>query len=315
MALQINQYPLWRYLLIILVITAAFIFAAPNLYGEYPAVQIMGANATTVDNSVLDKASDALKSAGVNFQDVQFQGQTLLFRFPSTDLQLKAKEIIQQTLGDNYLVALNLAPATPDWLKSFGAMPMKLGLDLRGGVHFLYQVDVDAVLKQRVEGDLRGIGQALREEHIRYSGINRQSDTEVMVAFRSEDVLNDAMRFVRAHYPEFMWESQIANNEFNLRGVLLPTAMFQARQETLEQAMNTLRNRVNELGVSEAVVQQQGESRVAIDLPGIQDTAEAKNIIGKTATLEFHMVDTEHDASLMAKEGMAPPDSRFFYVS
>src|SRR5262249_27257639 len=138
MAAQINHYPIWKYILIIVVIMSAFIFAAPNLYGEYSAVQIMGANATVVDNTVLEKASDALKAAGVPYQDVQFQGQTLLFRFNSTDSQLKAKEIIQQSLGENYLVALNLAPATPEWLKSFGAMPMKLGLDLRGGVHFLY---------------------------------------------------------------------------------------------------------------------------------------------------------------------------------
>ena len=312
MAAQINQYALWKYLLIIVVIACAFVFAAPNLYGEYSAVQIMGANATVVDNAVLEKASNALQTASVPFQDAQFQGQTLLFRFNSTDAQLKAKEIIQQTLGDNYLVALNLAPATPDWLKSLGAMPMKLGLDLRGGVHFLYQVDVDSVLKQRVEGDLRGIGQSLRDERIRYSGITRKGDNEVLLQFRSQEALDSAYNFVHRSYPEFTWEKKTANNDMNLLGTLSPGAMFQARQETLEQAMNTLRNRVNELGVSEAVVQQQGESRVSIDLPGIQDTAEAKNIIGKTATLEFHMVDTEHDAGLTAHEGTAPPDARFY---
>ncbi len=312
MALQINHYPFWKYILILIVITAAFLYAAPNLYGEYSAVQIVGANATVVDNTVLEKASNALLVAGVPFQDVQFQNQALLFRFNSTDSQLKAKEIIQQTLGDNYLVALNLAPATPDWLKSFSAAPMKLGLDLRGGVHFLYQVDVDAVLKQRVEGDLRGIGQALRDEHIRYSGITRKSDNDILLQFRTQDALNDAYNFVRRNYQEFLWEKQTVNNELSLQGTLLPAAMFAARQETLDQAMNTLRNRVNELGVSEAVVQQQGESRVSIDLPGIQDTAEAKNIIGKTATLEFRMVDTEHDASSMARDGTAPVDSRFY---
>ena len=312
MATQINHFPLWKYFLIIVVIISAFIFAAPNLYGEYSAVQIMGANAAVVDNTVMEKASAALQSASVPYKDVQFQGQTLLFRFNSTDAQLKAKEVIQQTLGDQYLVALNLAPATPDWLKSLGAMPMKLGLDLRGGVHFLYQVDVESVLKQRVEGDLRGIGQSLRDERIRYSGITRKSDNEVVLQFRTQDALDSAYSVVKRNYQEFTWEKQTENNVLNLYGTLSPVAMFQARQETLEQAMNTLRNRVNELGVSEAVVQQQGESRVAIDLPGIQDTAEAKNLIGKTATLEFHMVDIEHDAVLMAKEGTAPPDARFY---
>jgi preprotein translocase subunit SecD len=312
MAAQINRYPLWKYLLILAVIVIAFIYAAPNLYGEYSAVQIMGANGGVVDNQVLDKVSHALQTANVPYMDAQFQGQSLLVRFQSTDSQLKAKEIIQTELGDKYLVALNLAPATPNWLKSLGAMPMKLGLDLRGGVHFLLQVDVDSVMKQRVEGDLRGIGQALRDEHIRYSGITRKSDNQVVLQFRAQDALDAAYDFVRSHYQEFTWEKQTSANEFALQGTLSPAAMFQARQETLEQAMNTLRNRVNELGVSEAIVQQQGENRVAIDLPGIQDTAEAKDLIGKTATLEFHMVDIEHDSNLMSKEGTAPPDSRFY---
>jgi preprotein translocase subunit SecD len=312
MAYQINHYPLWKYILIIVVIAAAFIFAAPNLYGEYSAVQIMGQNSTIVDNQVLNKINDALQAADISYVDAKFQGQSLLIRFSSTDAQLKAKEVIQSTLGDHYLVALNLAPATPDWLKSFGAMPMKLGLDLRGGVHFLLQVDVDSVMKQRVEGDLRGIGQALRDERIRYSGITRKSENQVVLQFRSQDALDAAYRFVAMRYQEFTWDKETVDNNYVLQGTLSPAAMFQARQETLEQAMNTLRNRVNELGVSEAVVQQQGENRVAIDLPGIQDTAQAKDLIGKTATLEFHMVDTEHDAVLLAREGNAPVDSRFY---
>lgn len=307
-----NRYPLWKYLLIIAVIVAAFIYAAPNLYGEYPSVQIRGVSTATVDENTLTKVKEALQAANIPVQDTLFQEQSLLFRFTSTDTQLHAKELIQQTLGDNYLVALNLSPATPNWLKSFGAVPMKLGLDLRGGVHFLLQVNVDAVMQQRVEGDLRGIGQALRDQRIRYSGINRKSGNEVIIQFRSEDALNDAFRFVNSHYHEFAWERKSEGETFSLTGVLSPAALYQARQETLEQAMTTLRNRVNELGVSEAIVQQQGESRVAIDLPGIQDTAEAKNILGKTATLEFHMVDVEHDAMSVAKGEIAPPDTRLY---
>jgi len=306
-----NRYSIWKYVLIVTVIIAAFVYAAPNLFPDYSSVQIMGANATIVDNQVLQNAKDALSKAGIKYQDVLFQNQTLVFRFQSTDDQLKAKEVIQQSLGNNYLVALNLSSSTPAWLKSIGAMPMKLGLDLRGGVSFLLQVDVDSVLQQRIEGDLRGIGQALRDEKIRYSGINRKPGNQIILYFRSQDVLDRAYDFVTRRYNEFTWTKEKGENDYYLQGALLPTAVYQARKETLEQAMNTLRNRVNELGVSEAVVQQQGESRVAVDLPGVQDMTEAKNLIGKTATLEFHMIDAEHDP-MLAKESVAPPETHLY---
>lgn len=312
MAAILNRYPLWKYLLIVFVIAGAFIYAVPILYGEYSSVQIMGTGTNLVDEKVLQTSLDALKKANISYQDTFFQDQTLMFRFGSTDTQLKAKEVLAQALGGNYLVALNLSPATPDWLKSLGAVPMKLGLDLRGGVNFLLQVDVNSAVQKRVDGDLRGIGQALREQHIRYSGINRKSDTQMAVEFRSADAMNDAYSYVARRYNEFNWEKESAGDVFTLQGTLLPQALFQARQDTLDQAMNTLRNRVNELGVSEAIVQQQGANRVSVDLPGIQDTAEAKNILGKTATLEFHMVDTEHDASNVVNEGMAPPDTHLY---
>lgn len=312
MAALINRYPIWKYLLILVVIVASFLYAAPNLYPEYPAVQIMGAGSTVVDDQVLMQTQAALEKANIKYRDSQFQNQTLLFKFDSTDVQLKAKEVIQATLGDNYLVALNLANSTPSWLKSIGAVPMKLGLDLQGGVHFLLQVDVDSVMQQRVEGDLRGIGQSLREERIRYSGITRKANNQIVLQFNNEEAMDAAYSFVSRRYNEFTWDKQKQGETYNLNGVLLAPAIFKARQETLEQAMNTLRNRVNELGVSEAIVQQQGESRVSVDLPGIQDTAEAKNILGKTATLEFHLVDTTQDAGMAAREGMAPPDTHLF---
>lgn len=312
MAAITNRYPLWKYLLILVVIIAAFVYAAPNLYGDDPAVQIVGSNATQIDDKVVQAVNTALQNAGITYKSSQFQDQKLLYRFSSTDVQLKAKELIQETLGDNYLVALNLAPTTPGWLKSFGAVPMKLGLDLRGGVHFLMQVDVDSVMQQRIEGDLRGIGQSLRDEHIRYSGISRKADNMIILQFRTQDAIDAAYDFVNRRYNEFTWEKQNVGDNFILQGTLSQTAIFQARKETLEQEMNTLRNRVNELGVSEAIVQQQGENRIAVDLPGIQDTAEAKNILGKTATLEFHMVDIEHDPNLVSKEGVSPPDTRLY---
>jgi preprotein translocase subunit SecD len=310
-----NRYPLWKYLLIIFVIAAAFVYAAPNLYPKYPAVQVMGTSTTVVDEQTLQTVKTALDKENIAYRDgqLQMQGQSpsLLFRFDSTDVQLKAKEVIQETLGENYSVALNLSNSTPAWLQAIGAAPMKLGLDLQGGVHFLMQVDVDSVIQQRVEGDLRGIGQALRDERIRYTGISRKAGNQIVLQFREDNSLDAAYSFVSRRYNEFTWEKQIKDGSFNLLGSLLPPAVFKAKQETLEQAMNTLRNEVNELGVSEAIVQQQGESRVSIDLPGIQDTAEAKNILGKTATLEFHMVE-EQGAELAAREGMTPPDTRLY---
>lgn len=314
MAGPINRNPIWKYFLVILVIAAAFLYAAPNMYGEHPAVQIMGTDNIVVDENALQTAEAALQKAGIKYDDVNFHDQRFLFRFNSTDVQLKAKDVLQQALGENYLVALNLSSATPEWLKNLGAMPMRLGLDLRGGVHFLLQVDVNSVMQQRIEGDVRGIGQALREERIRYSGITRQGDNKLVLQFRDNDILSQAEDFVRRRYAEFSWEKSENGDQYLLTGALSPSTLFKAKSEILEQAMNTLRNRVNELGVSEAVVQQQGESRVSVDLPGIQDTAEAKNILGKTATLEFHMVDVEHDAALAQTTGSAPPDTRLYLL-
>lgn len=308
----LNRYPLWKNLLVIVVVLIAFLYAAPNLFGDDPAVQVSGAKETIkIDNTVLDQVNNILKSIQINETSAQFENNSLLLRFASTDQQLKAKEAISATLGENYLVALNLAPNTPQWLKTINAMPMKLGLDLRGGVHFLLQVDVDTVLKQRIEGDLNSISQALRTERIRYSNISRQESDGIVLQFRSEEEMNKAFNFLSSRFVEFKWVKNSSPDHFQIGGVLSPAALQAARQETLEQTMNKLRNRVNELGVSEAVVQQQGASRVVIDLPGIQDTTQAKNILGKTATLEFRMVDTDHDPR-NAVGGVVPPDSKLY---
>lgn len=312
MAGPINRNPIWKYLLVVCVIVMAFVYAAPNLYGEFPAVQIMGNDSVVADDNALQTAETALRNANITYRDVSFHDQRFLFRFDSTDVQLKAKDVLQEALGNKYLVALNLSSATPEWLQKIGAMPMRLGLDLRGGVHFLLQVDVNSVMQQRIEGDLRGIGQSLREARIRYSGITRKGGDQIMLQFRDAESQASADDFVRTRYSEFTWEKSGAGDQYFLTGVLSPASLFKAKSETLEQAMNTLRNRVNELGVSEAIVQQQGDSRISVDLPGIQDTAEAKNILGKTATLEFHMVDTEHDAALAQATGSTPPDTRLY---
>lgn len=308
----LNRYPLWKNILIVFVIIIAFLYAAPMLYGDEPAIQIMGNNAAIpVNDATINTVKQALQSAQIDYKKLEHENQSLLVRFATTDVQLKARETIQAALGNDYLVALNLAPTTPEWLKAINAQPMKLGLDLRGGVHLLLQVDVDSVLKQRVEGDLSSVSQSLRSEHIRYAGIARQGADGVAILFRSQDALDDAYHYLTTHFMDFTWKKTTTADRYEVEGVLSPVALQQARKDTLEQAMNTLRNRVNELGVSEAVVQQQGASRVVVDLPGIQDTAQAKNILGKTATLEFHMVDAEHDARNVVG-GITPPDTKIY---
>jgi preprotein translocase subunit SecD len=309
----LNRYPWWKNLLVVLVAVVGFMYAAPNMYGEEPAVQISSANTTVkIDADTESKITQMLEGASISYLEPQLDNDSILLRFKSTDDQLKAKEMIQETLGDNYLVALNLASAAPDWLKAFGAMPMKLGLDLRGGVHFLLQVDVDSVLKQRVDGDLHNISQLLRQQRVRYSGLTRDADNTIDVQFRDQNAVDDALHVLNVNYPEFAWKKKTTSSTFDIQGTMDAAAFQRMHQDTLEQAMNTLRNRVNELGVSEAVVQQQGSSRVAIDLPGVMNATEAKNILGKTATLEFHMVDTEHDPNV-AVGGVAPPDTHLYY--
>jgi len=277
-----NRYPLWKNLLILFVIICGFTYALPNIFGEYPAVQVTGSNAAiSVDVNTMNTITTALNNAAVNYQGIQRNDRYIMLQFASTDTQLKAKETIQQVLGDNYLVAINLEPAVPGWLKSLQAAPMKLGLDLRGGVHFLLQVDVDSVLQQRVEGDLHNITQTLRDERIRYGGVTRRGSHEILLQFRDQENCDNAATLLNRRYPEFTWTKSIVSDHTELKGDLSPAALYQARRDILEQAMNILRNRVNELGISDAVVQQQGESRVSVDLPGIQDTAQAKNILGK----------------------------------
>ncbi len=308
----LNRFPWWKNLLVVIVVLIAFVYALPNMFGADPVVQVSGANATiAIGSNTADKVKQILDDEHFSYKPVEFENRSLLIRFPSTDEQLKAKELIQETLGNNYLVALNLAPAVPHWIESLGAIPMKLGLDLRGGVHFLMQVDADSVLKQRVEGDLNGISRALRDARIRYSGIVRQGADGINVQFRTLDTLNEGANFLSQKFPEFKWVKNENASNFNVSGKLSPAALIEIRQDTMEQAMNTLRNRVNELGVSEAIVQQQGASRIVVDLPGIQNTTEAKNILGKTATLEFHMVDAEHDAR-NAVGGLVPPDDKLY---
>jgi preprotein translocase subunit SecD len=300
---------MWKNLLVLGVIIIAFLYAVPNIYGDDPGIQIMGSNATIpVDTNTEATLKSTLESSGIRYKSIGLNNHQILVRFFSNDVQLKARDVIQESLGRNYLVALNLAPRTPNWLKSIGAMPMKLGLDLRGGIHLLIEVDVDSVVKQRVEGDLNNISQTLRTERIRYVNLTRESNNNVSLQFRTSDALDDAYSLLSNRFREFTW----SKNDLSLQGVWSGSELQMVRQDIMDQTMNTLRHRVNELGVSEAIVQQQGANRIAVDLPGIVDTAQAKNILGKTAALEFHMVDMENDAR-NAVNGIAPPDTKLYY--
>lgn len=304
----LNRYPMWKNLLVVFVVAIAFIYAMPIMFAEVPAVQISGISpAVTVNETTEQTIQQALQAAQITHESIQKENRGFLIKFPNEDMQFKARGVIQEALGDDYLVALNLAATTPHWLRAINAQPMKLGLDLRGGVHMLLEVDVESVVKQRIEGDLNSLSQSLRLEHIRYTGITRQSNNGVLIQFRDQHSLDNAYSFLMAHFADFGWTKNTAGGRFELKGALSPAAIQQVRQDTLEQEMNTLRNRVNELGVSEAVVQQQGASRIIIDLPGIQDATQAKNILGKTATLELHMVDAEHDP-----RGVPPGDAKLY---
>lgn len=309
---MLNKYPLWKNLLLILLICVGFIYAAPNIFGEDPAVQVSGVPGITVSDQVLNQITDTLNLNHLNYKSAGIDKRNILVRFKDTDTQLKASDILKASLGDNYTVALNLAPATPSWLIALGAQPMKLGLDLRGGVHFLLNVDVDSVINHRQQGNVTNITSALHDALIRYSDIELSKDNIVTLTFRDANNRDAALALINRQMPDLIINTNNQPNIYQLFAQLSPDALQKIQQYTIDQTMTTLRNRVNELGVSEAVVQQQGLDRVSVDLPGIQDTAHAKEILGGTATLEFHMVDQDHDAANAAASGTAPPGSRLY---
>jgi preprotein translocase subunit SecD len=306
--------PLWKNLLLAAVAFIALLYALPNLYGEQPVVQVSLAAGTNEINMHDTQATvlNLLKQSNIVHGEVETTASGFVIHFNSTDQQLLAFEHIKQTLGQKFTVALNLAPATPAWMNYFGAEPMKQGLDLRGGVHFLLEVDVESVLQRRFDGLLKGIGQSLREAKIRYIGIRRVASQGIEVKFRDEAMLSSAVNIIKDKYPDLLLTEQTAQNTVNLQ--LTAQELNQIRQATIEQTMSILRNRVNELGVGEAVVQQQGANRVAVDLPGIQDAAHAKQILGGTATLEFHMVDAEHNAEAAKRTGIVPLQSKLYMM-
>ena len=287
---MLNRYPFWKNLFITLIVAMDFYYAAPNLYAPDPALQIGGSSgAQGINERLMERASAALSEAGIGHfgEEVQDSGKTGLIRLQSREQQLKAQAILQRTLGDGYIVALNLAPTTPDWLVSGGAQPMKLGLDLSGGVHFKLEVDVNAATDRKLEQYENGIKRRLREERIR--GRIALEGTRIGMTFRSVQDREAARAEVRELYPELLLD-RVDEDMPQLFAEVTETTIAEVVEYAVAQNLTTLRNRVNELGVSEPLVQRQGKNRIVVELPGIQDTAEAKRILGKVANLEFRLV-------------------------
>lgn len=295
-----NRYPLWKNIFLIGLLLVAIIYALPNLYGEDPAIQISNTGTATISANNIAQVKTILANAKVNSIGIEQVQDSLLVRFSDTDTQLKARDVLKTQLGDNYVVALNLATRTPKWLQTLGANPMKKGLDLRGGVHFLLEVDLNQMIKLREDGDSRTIASDLRDAGVRYVALERIQPHGLAVTFRDADSLDKGYNELSQKLSDYQLTKVTTNNTYKLQALMSEQAVFKVADYAIDQTMNILRNRVNELGVSEAIVQRQGENHVSVDLPGIQDTARAKEIIGGTATLRFHMVDVEHDAEAAA---------------
>jgi preprotein translocase subunit SecD len=310
---MMNQYPLWKNLLIVAVLLVSTIYALPNVYGEDPALQITNARAGKLAAGIPERVANTLKTAGIHYKRMESNDQEVLVRFDSTEAQLKAVDFIKGDLGSDFVVALNLAPATPRWLRSLNALPMYLGLDLRGGVYFLLEVDMDAAVSQAIEryaGDLRTL---LREKKIHYGQI-RAENGGVRLVLRNVDDREHAVSLIRDEYPDLVREElPVDSGKYGLFVKPSEREIKEIRSFALQQNILTLRNRVNELGVAEPVIQQQGNSRVVVQLPGVQDTARAKRILGATATLEYRAVDTEHDLQ-SALAGKVPAGSQIYHM-
>ena len=307
-----NRYSLWKYLLILLLVGAGGLFALPNIYGKDPALQVSSSRAEISELTEF-QVSGALDEAGIAYKATAVRAENLIIRFNDEESQLKARAVVEEALGRNFVVALNLAPATPGWLQRLGAEPMFLGLDLRGGVHFLMEVDMEAAIaraEDRYMSDLRG---QLREDKIRYRTITRAGEAGLLIRFRDDKERDRGLELLEEDFTEL--EAAVLENEAGesqLRALIREEVLLEVRRLALQQNITTLRKRVNELGVAEPVIQQQGLDRVVVQLPGVQDTARAKEILGATATLEFRLVDEKHDPQ-DAVDGRVPAGSKLYY--
>ena len=305
-----NRYPVWKYLIIVVVLIVGVLYALPNLYGEDPAIQVSPTRGTVVDESTRIRVEGLLKGAGLPVKAVERSESMLLARFPDTDVQLEAYDVLHRELGNDYIVALNLAPTTPAWLIALNAKPMYLGLDLRGGVHFLMEVDMEAAMRLAEESYLGDLRTLLREEKIRYLSIGKRSGGGLEIAFRSPADRETGAKLIAKEFNSLVLNK--SGDENILAVTLSEKEIREVKEFALQQNITTLRNRVNELGVAEPIIQQQGVDRIVVQLPGVQDTARAKEILGATATLEFRLVDSGHDVQ-DAVSGRVPAGSRLYY--
>ena len=291
--------------MLIVVVIVGLLYALPNLYGEDPAVQITGARGSDASEATLDQVRNVLDQSKIQIKSVALENGAILARFKDTDVQLRAREALTEALGDKFVIALNLAPATPRWLSMLGAEPMKLGLDLRGGVHFLMEVDMDTALSKLQEQTMDNMRSDLRDKNIPYATVRKLDNYGVEVRFRDAATRDSAVSFLGPRHRDLV----ITNSGDNaIKVVMTDARLSEAREYAVQQNITILRNRVNQLGVAEPLVQRQGADRIVVELPGIQDTARAKEILGATATLEFRLVNTNVDATA-ATSGRVPGDS------
>lgn len=303
---MLNKYPLWKNLLLIALLIFGFIYAAPNIFPEQPAVQISPSTAIMHVNleALQSKVNNLIKAVQVSPTKEELNQKTLILRFNNTDTQLKAKDILSSALGDDYTVAVNLISSTPHWMQAIGAAPMKLGLDLRGGVHFALEVDINNLIAQRMQGLAKNINQNLQQARIRYAEL-MPKENQLVILFRDTRNLKQAKNLLQQQFPRFDFTEAIDNPK-QLVVVWTKQGLDSLQQMAIDQTINTLRNRINELGVAEPIVQRQGSHRILVDLPGVQDIARAQQILGGTATIEFRLVDTAHDP-LLAEANNAIP--------
>ena len=308
-----NQYPAWKYLLIVLVLIVGGFYALPNLFGKDPALQVTSARGFDIPLDLQANIDDALIVENIDFKDWERQGNRLLYRFNSSEDQLIAADVLKEALGEQYVVALNLAPSTPGWLRAMGGNPMTLGLDLQGGVHFLMQVDMDTARGQQLDRIVDDFRTALRAEGIRYVSVRREGNG-IIVLLRSVQDRERTLSITRKDQglQDLDIQEVEAGENFGLSARVREQQLIELQQTALKQNITTLRNRVNEIGVAEPVIQQQGAERVVVQLPGVQDTVQAKKIIGATATLEYRAVDEANDAFTAAQTGRIPPESRLY---
>jgi preprotein translocase subunit SecD len=310
---MLNAFPRWKYILLLVTLAIGLIYALPNLYGEDPAVQIISAKGVHLGPDFQTKVETLLKEHDFKYKSSVLANDQLLVRFYTTDVQLAARDFLmaKDNLGDDYSIALNLAPVTPNWLIALGATPMKLGLDLRGGVRFLMEVDVASNIKRRLTADYNDLRNGLREQKIRYSTLTMGDDLIKIILDSKSDLLK-CLDYIHSSKTNLS-DTTLSGTQFGIELRLSQPEMDQIRNYTMEQSSATLRKRVNELGVAEAIIQRQGANRIVVELPGIQDTARAKDILGKTATLDFMLEDSDNDL-VQALSGRVPPGSKVFYT-